>query len=77
MSRVIVDPDLRRWEAYATAGDYGFPTPGRIVFRCTSDRGLRPRTVTVPGDKSDAERTVVEASDAELREMLARAEEID
>jgi hypothetical protein len=71
--RTILDGDLRRWEAYATTGDFGGPDPAKIAFRCTSDPGQRPRILVFEGDKSQAERSVSESSDAELVRMLGAA----
>lgn len=76
MGRMILDEDLRRWEAFATTGEYGFPDRSRIVFRCVSDAHQRARAVVLPGDKSDAEQEVEARSELELRELLAEAPEI-
>ena len=67
---MIVDGDLKSWEVYATTGDHGFADPARIVFRCVSDPGQRPRAVQYGGDKSEAEAAVVELSDQDLKRML-------
>ena len=77
MSRTILDGQLRRWEAFATTGEYGFPDRARVVFRCLSDAQVRARAVTLDGDKSDAEEVVSGRSDAELKEMLSQARELD
>ncbi len=69
MGRMILDGELRRWEAYATTGEYGFPDHARVVYRCVSDTGVRARTWRLEGDKSDAEATVRDSSDEELREI--------
>ena len=76
MGKSILDEELRRWEAYATTGDGGLPRPGRIVFRCTSDPGQRPRVVAVDGDKSDAEERVVRGTEAELLALFGSSREI-
>ncbi len=77
MTRTILDDALRRWEAFATTGPYGFSDPSRVIFRCLSDPSLRSRAVTIEGDKSDAEQAVADGDDATLSEMLERATEID
>lgn len=77
MARTILDGDLRRWEAYATTGEYGFPDRARVVFRCLSDPGVRARAVTLDGDKSDAEEVVSRLPDAELSGLLDEARELD
>lgn len=77
MGRTIQDDDFREWEAFANTGDYGFPSPARIVFRCRTDPDERSRVVTIEGDKSDAEARLKAVEDAELEEMLAGAEVLD
>lgn len=75
--RTIQDGAFQRWEAYATTGDFGFPRPARIVFRCLTDPGERARAVVIDGDKSDAESRVKELPEAELRELLEEADVLD
>ena len=77
MGRMIQDDDFRTWEAFATTGDYGFPRPARIVFRCRDDPAERSRVVTIEGDKSDAEARLRSLEDGELEEMLADAPVLD
>ena len=74
--RTILDGDLRRWEVYATTGDFGSANPAKVGFRCTSDAWQRPRVVVYDGDKSEAERCVAEWSDGELVRMLESAEPV-
>lgn len=76
MPRLIHDDALRTWEVFASTGDYGAADPARIVFRCTTEPGVRPRSVRLDGDKSDAERAVVELSDDELGKLLGSSKEI-
>jgi len=75
--RKLHDDNLLEWEVYASSGDFGLATPARIMFLCLSDRSIRPRFVEDRWDKAAAEETVVRASDAELRELLDRSQEID
>ena len=72
--RTILDRDLRRWEVYATTGEFGSANPAKLAFRCTTDAWQRPRVFVYDGDKSDAERCVAEFSDGELLRMLESAE---
>jgi hypothetical protein len=74
--RTILDRDLRLWEVYATTGEFGAPNPAKLAFRCTSDAWQRPRVFLYPGDKSDAEKAVAEASDGELVRMFESAENV-
>lgn len=68
--RTIRDGGLKTWEVFATTGDHGFADPARIVFRCVSDPGERPRAVRYGGDKSEAEEAVVSRSDQDLLAWL-------
>jgi hypothetical protein len=74
--RTILDRDLRWWEVYATTGDFGSANPAKVAFRCTSDAWQRPRVFLFPGDKSDAEKAVAQASDGELVQMLDAAQNV-
>ena len=73
MSRTIVDSDLNRWEVFASAGPSGYADPAALVFRCLSDRDRPSRGLTVEGDKSEAEAAVLQSSEGDLRDLLARA----
>lgn len=76
MTRTIQDEDLLLWEAYAGAGDFGFPEHARMIFQCLTDPGRRARIVEREGDKSDVEQEVSTLSDAELLALLAETEEV-
>lgn len=76
MSRLIHDDALRTWEVFASTGDYGAADPARIVFRCTTEPGVRPRAVRLDGDKSEAEKAVIDLSDDELGKLFQSAKEI-
>ena len=73
MARIILDDDLKSWEAFASTGPYGYASGSRVVFHCTTDRGERPRAYSIEGDKSDAETLLATAPDAKLRELLGGA----
>jgi hypothetical protein len=73
MSRIFVDRDLERWEAFATAGPHGLADPASVVFRCVSNRERPSRGLTTSGDKSEAESAMVEMDAAELRDLFERA----
>ena len=55
MARTILDSDLRKWEAFASTGRFGFADAAQVVFQCVSDPWERPRAYTVAGDKAAAE----------------------
>ena len=74
--RTILDRELRTWEGYAVPGAFGAPAPARIAFRCTSDGSMRPRRADFDGDKSHAERAVVDWPDDRLLELLEHAPEV-
>lgn len=76
MSRLIHDDALRTWEVFASTGDYGAADPARIVFRCTTEPGVRPRAGRLDGDKSEAEKAVIELPEGELEKLLETAKEI-
>ena len=77
MARTIPDRDLESWEVFTTTGPYGYAWNSRVVFRCTSDPGERPRAYLVDGDKSDAEARVATASCEDLLAILAHGEVLD
>ena len=76
MARTILDDGLKRWEAFASTGRYGFSPRSQVVFQCTSDPWERPRAFTIDGDKSDAETMVSQCSPKELADMLEGAQPV-
>lgn len=77
MSRTFTDHGLNTWEAFATGGRFGLAKRAKIVFQCVSDGNLRPRFVVSTGDEADAEGTVHDYTDDQLRAMLAKSVELD
>jgi hypothetical protein len=73
MARTILDDELRRWEVFASTGPNGFPRPGRLVFRCISDRTEPSRAALFEEGKAGAEEAVVALPLAELRSWLERS----
>lgn len=76
MTRTIQDRDLLLWEAYATAGDFGYPDHSKLVFHCLTDPSRRARIVPREGDKSDVEHEVATLTEAELVALLEAGEEV-
>lgn len=76
MSRTIQDANLEIWEAYASAGDFGFPEHSTIVFHCLSNRARRARAIQRDEDKSAVEHEVATLPDAELAALLEQAKEV-
>lgn len=76
MSRTFTDDSLLTWEAYASSGRFGLATEPSIVFHCLTEPHRRARYVTRGGDEADAEQTVAEMPDEQLREMLQQSEEV-
>jgi len=76
MSRQIQDQNLLVWEVYPTGGPQGFSTDPYVMFHCLTQRHLRPRRVSMSGDEADAERTLQQASDAELLALLQQSSEL-
>ena len=76
MSRTFTDDDLLTWEAYASGGKFGLATDPSIVFHCLTEPFRRARFVRRSGDEADAEQTVAEIPDEQLRAMLRESEEV-
>lgn len=76
MTRTIQDQDLLLWEAYATAGDFGYPDHAKMVFHCLTDPARRARILKRDGDKSDVENELSTLSEAELLALLDQTEEV-
>lgn len=74
MARMIQDQDLLLWEAYASAGDFGFPEGSRLIFHCLSDPARRARELEREGDLSDVAGEVRTLSDSELLALLEQTE---
>jgi hypothetical protein len=76
VSRRVTDDELRTWEVYATAGAFGLPEHARIVFHCLSDPDLRALWSEREGDRQEVEAWLESASEDELAEAMAAAEEL-
>ncbi|HUG41372.1 MAG TPA: hypothetical protein VMM12_12870 [Longimicrobiales bacterium] len=76
MSRTIQDANLEIWEAYASAGEFGFPERSKILFHCLSDRTRRARALQREEDRAAVEHAVATLSDAELMTLLERATDV-
>jgi len=74
MSGTIVDENFLTWEVYVTGGQPDTPETARIFFLCM-DAPMNPARFVSHDERSvvAAERTLLEASDDELRAMLARS----
>lgn len=76
MSRKFQDENFLVWEAYPSAGRFGFSEHPFVIFHCLTDRKIRPRSLRLGHDNAEAERAVVQASPRQLTEWLASSEEI-
>ena len=76
MSRTFIDNNLLTWEAYASGGKFGLAIRPKIVFHCISEPERRARHVTREGDEADAEQTLSEIQDEQLRTLLRQSEEV-
>jgi hypothetical protein len=76
MSRTFTDESLLTWEAYTSGGRFGLATEPSIVFHCLTEPHRRARYVTRSGDEADAEQTVAQMADEQLREMLLQSQEV-
>lgn len=76
MSRKFQDENLLVWEAYPSAGRFGFSANPNLIFHCLTDRLIRPRSIPLGEDNADAERALVQASPGQLVAWLGKSEEI-
>lgn len=75
MRRTFHDESLREWEAYVSGGQPGTEAAARIFFLCLTEPRERARYVKhESGEVAAAERELQELDDAELLELLDRAE---
>jgi hypothetical protein len=74
MARTIVDDNFMTWEVYVSGGQPNTPETARLFFLCL-DAPMNPARFVSHEERSvaAAERTLLEASDDELRAMLARS----
>ena len=74
MSRTIVDDNFLTWEVYVSGGQPDSPEAARIFFLCLDSRSSPARFVEHESRSvAAAERELRDATDEELREMLARS----
>ena len=74
MSRTIVDDNFLTWEVYVSGGQPDSPAAARIFFLCLDSRSSPARFVEHESRSvAAAERELRDATDEELREMLARS----
>ena len=74
--RTFQDRNFLVWEVYPSGGAHGFSDNPHVVFNCLTQKQLRPRFADLGTDEADAQRRVVEASDAELLTMLEGSAEL-
>ena len=74
MSRTIVDENFLTWEVYVSGGQPDSPAASRIFFYCLDARPTPARYVEHESRSvAAAERELLNLSDQELRELLARS----
>ena len=76
MARSFQDRNFLVWEVFATTGKHGFDENPNIVFQCMTLPESRPRVVALGGNEAEAQARVMNATDAELLEMLERSEQL-
>jgi hypothetical protein len=77
MAKTFVDDDFLNWEAYVSGGQPETPEAARIFFLCLDARTTPARFVEHQSRSvAAAERDLLQASDDDLREMLARSVQI-
>lgn len=74
MARTIVDDNFMNWEVYVSGGQPDTPETARIFFLCL-DAPMNPARYVSHEERSvpAAERMLLEASDDDLRALLARS----
>lgn len=76
MSRKLQDRDFLVWEVYPSGGRHGFSDDPHVIFNCLTQPTVRSRWTALGEDEADAQKRVVEMSDAELLKLLESAQEI-
>lgn len=76
MPRTFQDRNFLVWEVYPSGGAHGFSDNPHIIFNCLTQKQLRPRYADLGSDGADAQRRLVEASDAALLTMLEQSSEL-
>jgi len=77
MAKTFVDDNFLNWEAYVSGGQPDSPEAARIFFLCLDARTTPARFVEHQSRSvAAAERDLLQASDDDLREMLARSVQI-
>jgi hypothetical protein len=77
MAKTFVDENFLNWEAYVSGGQPDSPEAARIFFLCLDARTTPARFVEhASRSVAAAERDLRQASDDDLREMLARSVQI-
>lgn len=75
MARQFQDENFLVWEVYPSGSRFGLSESPYLVFHCLTDRQLAPRFLEHGEHEADAERSVVEASPADLLALLRRSRE--
>jgi hypothetical protein len=74
MTRTIVDDNLLTWEIYVSGGQPDSPEAARFFFLCLDARTSPARFIEHESRSvAAAERDLLEHTDDELKEMLARS----
>ena len=76
MARSFQDANFLEWQVFATTGKHGFDEDPNIVFQCITMPDVRPRIFALDGVEAEAQARVINATDAELLEMLERSKEL-
>ena len=74
MARTFLDENFLTWEAYVSGGQPNSPEAARIFFLCLDARTTPARFVEHESRSvAAAERDLLNVTDEDLREMLARS----
>jgi hypothetical protein len=76
MTRTFQDRNFLVWEVFPSGGRRAYASSPHLIFHCLTQRDIRPRYLAGGSHEADAERHVADVTDAELLEMLERAQDI-
>jgi hypothetical protein len=74
--RILFDDELVTWEAWNVPSPGGAGRTGQVVFRCVDHPDRRARVLTLEEPAGRIEGRLQASGEAELRELLSRAEPI-
>ncbi len=77
MSRTFQDENFLIWEAFASAGPFGYPEAANVVFNCLSNKTIRPRYVELKAAEPEAQRQLESIPDLDLLHLFQSARPLE